>query len=138
MKLIYRVCFIAAIALLLVGLLVEDSGFAAPTSGPAYVEAESVLMSDTLVFSPTHEVFLPLIANDYAAAPPETIFGVQMYGGQARNANSLHLARAAGVSWIRWSVSWAQVEPVNTIPDQYNWESDDAAIIGMPMHRVIS
>ena len=128
MKLIFRVCFIAAMALLLVGLLVENSGIAAPTTGPTDVETESVVKSDTLVFTPTHEVFLPLVLNNNVTAPPETLFGVQMYGGEARDANSLFLARVARVSWIRWGVSWQQVEPANTTPDQYLWNGLDTTI----------
>jgi hypothetical protein len=127
-KVIFSVCFSVVMALLLVGLLAEDSGFAASTTGSTDVEAEFVVMSDTDVFTPTDTVLLPLVANNYASAPPETLFGVQMYGVQARNANSLGLARVARVSWIRWPMLWRQVEPVNTTPDQYQWGVYDTTI----------
>lgn len=139
MKVIFRVFFLMGVALLLVGMLAKDTGFAASPTRLVDVKSESIVTLANSAFTPTHTVFLPLTLNNYAPAPPETFFGVQMYGSEASNADSLHLARVAQVSWIRWHVLWSQIEPTNTTPDQYNWGSIDTTIANANAsgHRLI-
>lgn len=130
MRFLLRGYKLAAVALLLVGLCVALSASAMPTTGSNSIPTALEQLSNSGESTPVlgHKLFLPFIFKNHAPAPPETLFGVQMYGSWVTNDNSLGLARVARVSWIRWPLSWAQIEPVNVTPNQYNWTSTDAAI----------
>lgn len=127
--------------LLIVGLLVGLSGSAMLTVGMTVAATESELPANAISATGTldHIVFLPLIFKNHAPAPPETLFGVQMYGLWASNNDSLGLARLARASWVRWPVSWREIEPNNVGPDQYKWTGVDAAISSATLsgHRLI-
>jgi hypothetical protein len=88
------------------------------TAKPYDVKA---LQSDTI------NLFLPLVTKIYPPAP--TTFGVEM-----RVVNASHgseKASEAGVYFVRMSAfSWQNIEPVNTVPQNYNWSSvDEASLI---------
>ncbi len=76
----------------------------------------------------SNTVYLPLVAKRHAGPPLPSAFGVQMYGTLSEPANALSLARAAGVYWVRWPISWRSVEPTNTDPSWYYWSSTDASV----------
>lgn len=130
MRFLWRGYKSAAVALFLVGLCVALSAPATPTVGLNGIPIESEWLPTEIESGPVlgHKLFLPFIFKNHAPTPPETLFGVQMYGSWVTNDNSLGLARVARVSWIRWPISWSQIEPVNVSPSQYSWAATDAAI----------
>lgn len=76
----------------------------------------------------TRTLFLPLVARNYEPPVP-TIFGVQMYGALNKPSAGLTLTQEARVYWVRWPLAWSAVEPVDTIPANYNFSTADASII---------
>lgn len=80
----------------------------------------------------TPRVYLPLQVQQYASQPPAPLsFGVSDTSVMAlvRTPQALELARSAGVYWNRTSVIWQVIEPTNTTPDQYDWQSADSALL---------
>ena len=75
----------------------------------------------------THSVYLPSVLRDYPKRT--TIFGVQIYQSLNLPEVGLVSAKQAGVSWIRWPISWEAIEPQNTTPDKYYWTGIDAALL---------
>lgn len=119
----------------LVGTVVLSSGMT-PTTAAFELPANGVSAGSSL----DQVAFFPLIFKDRAPDPPATFFGVQMYGLQLHDDNSLGLARLARVSWVRFPISWAQVEPQNVDPDQFTWTAADNAITEAALsgHRLIA
>ena len=76
----------------------------------------------------THRVFLPLAAKPSDPPPPPVIFGVQIYSDLSSPGAALPLATQAHVSWVRWHVLWAAIEPSNTTPANYNYYTDSAVL----------
>jgi len=96
----------------------EDALAEAPQAISSPVQATS---------STTHTLFLPAVFLDYTSAP--TAFGVQMYNDLTTPSAGLTLAQAARVYWVRWPLSWAAVEPVDTVPENYNFSMYDSSIL---------
>jgi len=78
-------------------------------------------------FAATLTTFLPLVLSDHSSGP--TIFGAQMYGSLHSPASGLSLTQQAQVYWVRWPLSWSAVEPVNTVPEGYNFSPYDSSIL---------
>lgn len=76
----------------------------------------------------THTLYLPAGFSNYEVPFP-TVFGVQMYGGLSEEQVSFSLAREGKVYWTHWRISWAAVEPTNTLPEDYRWSSCDDSIL---------
>ncbi len=75
-------------------------------------------------------VYLPLVSN---VAPKctkltATVFGTQMYGDTSKNSPYHADLVASQTAWIRSEISWLNIEPVNTTPENYNWSSVDLAL----------
>ncbi|HLF27035.1 MAG TPA: cellulase family glycosylhydrolase [Anaerolineae bacterium] len=70
-------------------------------------------------------VFLPIMARNYDTTLPP--FTIQMYSGINSPAD-FDRVKQAGARWVRMPVWWAQIEPVNTTPNQYNWGTLDSYI----------
>jgi len=91
--------------------------------------------SPTIVPLPT-----PTVTPTVTGTPTigRSLFGVQMVGEEWDN-RYLDLATAAGVKWVRtWHyVRWADVEPVDTDPADFNWGSVDGAIKQMVARGLI-
>lgn len=77
----------------------------------------------------TPRVFLPLALRVFERPPPtESRLGVSD-GSLTKLVNSqpaMDLFRATGGSYNRTSLSWAEIEPTNRAPQDYNWSSADA------------
>ncbi len=76
----------------------------------------------------THTVFLPVVFSNYEPPVP-TVFGVQMYADLTSPSAGLTHTQAARVYWVRWPMAWSAVEPVDTIPANYNFSYYDASIL---------
>jgi len=76
----------------------------------------------------THTLSLPAVLSNYWSPIP-TVFGVQMYRNLSEEQVSFSLAQEGKVYWARWRVSWAAVEPTNTLPENYRWSSYDDSIL---------
>lgn len=102
--------------------LAQPSWAVAGPANPAGSNAAARLIypSDTL----TYRVYLPLALNRY---PTNSVMGVQFYN---RLSPSTGFTRAveSRVGWVRFPVTWSQVEPVNTTPDKYQWADLDASV----------
>ncbi len=117
---------------LLLGVVALVSGIvASPPTGVAAMsrmtDEGDVTASGALALD--HMVYLPLVLGTYGAAPHATIFGVQMYGTLDDSHNAVSLARTSQAYWVRWPVSWVQVEPNDVAPGQYDWSSTDHSIL---------
>jgi hypothetical protein len=95
-----------------------------PTPGAETARAEPAAL--------TPRVYLPFQARDYAAVPPpDGRVGVSDRTGfaVAKSPQSLNLLYTGGIRWNRTSVSWANIEPENTTPDHFDWDTADAALV---------
>lgn len=81
----------------------------------------------------THTVFLPIVFSNYEPPVP-TIFGVQMYGDLTSPSAGLTHTQDARVWWARWPMAWSAVEPVDTIPENYNFSYYDRSILSATQH----
>ena len=72
-------------------------------------------------------IHLPIVLSHYDPSPPA--FGIQFYGEQSLWDSRLDYAVDAGSAWIRWPISWATVEPTNTVPANYDWTMLDTTVI---------
>ena len=88
------------------------TGFNISRADEIALRRKNGLVTDTT----SSTVYLPLI-NYRASLSP---FGVQMLGGQY-NPDVIALAQQAGIRWVRIYLSWANIEPTNTSPTNYNW-----------------
>jgi hypothetical protein len=71
----------------------------------------------------TYQIYLPLVT----LSSRNSTFGAQLYGSLTAP-NGFTRAVELGVGWVRIPIYWAQIEPVNTTPDQYNWAATDASV----------
>jgi hypothetical protein len=80
------------------------------------------------------DIYLPVVIKDYTGAP--TIFGNEttILG----NTDIQDKSKSASVYWVRSYVfSWKLIEPVDTTPGNYNWESvDKQALINAASRRL--
>jgi len=96
-----------------------------PKAGPVQVSRPQALMASTDDI--TYTLFLPTILSSWPPVP--TLFGAQMYGELNEEQVAFSLAKDAGVYWVRWHIAWSTVEPANTSPQNYHWDSCDASIL---------
>jgi hypothetical protein len=75
----------------------------------------------------SHSIYLPLVARQPSQI--KTVFGAQMYGALDTSDAALDLAQGAGLSWVRWPFSWADIEPYDTTPEYFNWAATDASFV---------
>jgi len=66
----------------------------------------------------SHTALLPLVLKKTGSATP---FGVQLF---AVDPDIVAKSSEVGAGWVRVPFYWAQVEPVNTTPEHYQWPSD--------------
>jgi hypothetical protein len=105
--------------------LAQPSRAVAESASPAGSNAAAMLVypSDTI----TYRVYLPLALNQY---PTNSVMGAQFYGHLGPSTGLTH-AIESRVHWLRFPVSWSDVEPVNTTPDNYQWADLDASVQAM-------
>jgi hypothetical protein len=72
--------------------------------------------------------FLPVLTNRHDPSLNAPIFGVQMYGDSGPASDYYPFLKNSGSTWVRVPISWAGVEPEETIPPSYSWESADRAL----------
>ena len=83
------------------------------------------------VLAQTSKIYLPLISSKSKACASNvasTPFGLQMYSNTSNSSPFHSELIASSASWVRVYVSWAQVEPINTSPENYDWTSTDLAL----------
>ncbi len=107
------------VVLILIGMLLA----LAPRMGAPQVQAEGGVLS-----SITRTLFLPAVFSNYEPPVP-TVFGVQMYGNLTSPSAGLTHTYDARVYWVRWPMAWSAIEPVDTIPANYNFGYYDANIL---------
>jgi hypothetical protein len=98
-NLIERITSLAIISLVIVGLVISQTGL---TQTKAEVVEDST-------------IYLPLVRRN---VPMPTIFGIQVK--PLNNDGGLDLAAAAGTTWSRVDVSWGAIEPT---PGARNWSA---------------
>jgi hypothetical protein len=76
----------------------------------------------------TRTVFLPVVAREYEPLVP-SVFGIQTYGGLHLPSAGLTLAHQARAYWIRSDISWASVEPTDSLPKDYRFSFYDASFL---------
>lgn len=114
--------FLSALLALVLGLVCQSSVRATPPrSAPptmlSIVEPSAALQAGS-VLSPTNSVtYLPLIARYHWIQEP--VFGMHV---NWMTPPSLAALQDLGASWARLHISWAYIEPVNTTPDNYEWD----------------
>jgi streptogramin lyase len=108
-------------------------GVAADARGHVWVaagEGKQISQWQPPYFEPLHgpsEALLPLIVRDRCSrAKPPTLFGVQMYGPTGATSPHHTFLTESGAHWVRNELSWSDVEPVNSEPDQFDWRHADA------------
>lgn len=81
----------------------------------------------TVLSGQPQRIYLPIALRDYPSKP--SVFGVQMYGPLNSPKAALGLAQNAGIAWVRWPMSWADIEPQNTTPAGFKWTTLDADLL---------
>ena len=61
-------------------------------------------------------IYVPMVIDGYI--PTETSFGVQLY---AKSPGIIEAVDQAGASWVRLFLTWSDIEPENTTPENYSW-----------------
>ena len=105
-------------------------GAASPVQGSRAISTEIGEMSSLpggLSFI-THTVFLPVVVREYEPPVP-SVFGIQTYGGLHLPSAGLTLAQQARAYWIRSDISWASVEPTDSLPQDYRFSFYDASFL---------
>jgi len=97
------------------------------TMMPAMTSAQLISTANEELFQSsvfTHTVFLPLVAHTCRSEPMP--MGVQIYY-DISNTSSTQFQRLveSNTLWVRKPIYWRQIEPNNTIPDNYNWAAYD-------------
>ena len=96
----------------------------------------SILMVSTPVRAgdtDLNTLYLPAIRDNPRCTPvAPTPFGVQLYWDTGKSSIFYPFLLESGARWVRTSIDWAKVEPVNVTPDLYNWEHPDRAV-GAPV-----
>lgn len=107
----------ATLLLVLTGMLLGLVAFSSSTS-----------RADAGTTVANSKAFLPFLFNEIYAPPIPSIFGAQFYNALDVPQAGLSQVPAAHVYWARWPVIWSSIEPVNTTPDKYNWDSLDTTL----------
>lgn len=81
-------------------------------------------------------IFLPQISrgfnnSNWEYSPSNTVspYGVQI--DWLGNATAAAKAKEMGAGWVRAGISWNEIEPVNTTPDNFIWTTYDNAFAGL-------
>src|SRR5690349_18319620 len=74
--------------------------------------------------------YLPSLLNRHCPGTlPTTIpFGVQVYGPTGSSQDYSIVLQDSQSAWIRNSIWWAEIEPTNRDPSEYQWGTADAAV----------
>jgi hypothetical protein len=72
----------------------------------------------------TSQIFLPVVRNGNVVIP---VVGTQLYGYIGAGTGFTRVVESK-ISWVRFQVLWSDIEPVNTTPDHYEWNSLDASV----------
>lgn len=102
------------------GLSPRSAAVAWADSGTTDPDPSSLAPATTVM---TYHQLLPIVLSGYEPPVP-TLFGVQLYYSIEESATALSLLRGGRAHWARWPMSWARVEPTNTVPESYNWYMD--------------
>ena len=96
-----------------------DEGFVATGLGPVTEasRADTIERKDTTAAA-SHTALLPLVLKKTGSVTP---FGVQLF---SISAPIVAETAQVGAGWVRMPFYWAQVEPVNTTPEHYQWPAD--------------
>ena len=78
-----------------------------------------------VAYRDVHQLFVPLLMRNYDEFIPP--IGIQMYGSLGPS-NGFTRVVESKASWVRTQALWADIEPVNTTPDQYQWSALDASL----------
>ena len=73
----------------------------------------------------TNTTYLPFVANTQPLLP----FGVQVYSSIGPGTPALQSAIDVNTTWIRRPISWADIEPTDTTPENFNWTSTDVMFL---------
>ena len=87
-------------------------------------EVEQLAESRRSVYLQTmqaYQLFLPIMSNDLPTPP----FGVQIYFTFDDDHPALQAMVGLPTAWIRIPVSWANIEPTDTTPENYQWDAYD-------------
>lgn len=114
------------------GYLTKDAGVQAASKAP--LPPSEKLSASVSVEPLNHNLYLPHIFNYYDPSP--RAFGIQFYGEQSLWDSRLDYAANAGARWIRWPLSWASIEPTNTVPANYDWSLLDTTVISATAQEV--
>jgi len=73
---------------------------------------------------------LPIMFNGIRPNIAQNKFGVQMYFETGNNQDNPYYDSIvkSGASWVRCNIRWTDIEPVDTDPSRYNWESAQRAV----------
>lgn len=116
-------CRIIVISVLLAGVILTLPGAPASSLGGGLNEATPNLPQSPAELQP--RAFLPVVM----VMSRPSVFGVQTYW-PLDDDHGLGEMQALNVAWVRLSLSWSSVEPVDTTPDHFNWSSWDAKASG--------
>ena len=74
--------------------------------------------------------YLPMLRNNVCRGklPTSNPIGTQIYGNTGYGELHFQLLQNTRSSWIRNSISWADIEPVNMEEIHYNWAHSDARL----------
>jgi hypothetical protein len=69
-----------------------------------------------------HTVYLPALFRGYSAEPvyPDSAFGVHIFDMNLTLGTQLV---DMGAQWVRTRLNWGRIEPVNTDPENYDWQT---------------
>lgn len=99
--------FMAAVILALVAL---------PQPATAAADAQGTRFLPTIAKNACHDLRTP------------TVFGLQYYGALPRTSPYFAPLQNSGASWIRVPIYWTSVEPNDTNPSQFKWDSVDEVL----------
>ena len=80
----------------------------------------------------TYTVWLPIIARGFTQ--PYGPFGAQIYTADPISVDQMSKMRTA---WVRLPLSWAWIEPQNTMPDNYTWSASfEEQLASLSTHHI--
>jgi hypothetical protein len=74
--------------------------------------------------------YMPMLSNNkcWDARPEHNEIGIQIYGSSGQNEPDSRVLQNTHSAWIRNTVFWPAIEPIDLNPDQYLWHEADAAL----------
>ncbi len=127
-----RLVHIVGIILILAAMLATPPGTLLAAPGADSGDTGVAPGAAAATGQPPQRIYLPIVLRDHPGKP--SVFGVQMYGPLNSPKAALVLAQHAGIAWVRWPTSWADIEPRNTTPAGFNWTTLDADLLAAARH----